>query len=195
MSEREAIQALADLTDVVPIPIEFKQPRGLASGINKNMPLGIRRDADSFAKVQVRRQLQEVRRRLEGYFGDVLNLGSGVDLGRRERLGEMGPGKRQNRDDATETWTSPHCCLLARSRTATDGRSERSRRNLRFGVQVDASIPQSGLLGGARIVQCEMILKSISFPMQDDPEIGILPRCEVDADSDEEYGSADAGSD
>src|ERR1017187_822726 len=46
-----------------------------------------------------------------------------------------------------------------------------------------------------RIVQCEMILKSISFPMQDDPEIGILPRCEVDADSDEEYGSADAGSD
>src|ERR1019366_9636013 len=50
-------------------------------------------------------------------------------------------------------------------------------------------------LPAMRIVQCEMILKSISFPMQDDPEIGILPRCEVDADSDEEYGSADAGSD
>src|ERR1017187_4710474 len=149
MSEREAIQALADLTDVVPIPIEFKQPRGLASGINKNMSLGIRRDADSFAKVQIRRHLQEVWLRLEGYFGNVLNLGSGVDLGRRESLGEMGPGKRQNRDDATETWTSPHCCLLARSRTATDGRPERSRRNLRFGVQVDASIPQSGLLGVA----------------------------------------------
>src|ERR1019366_3014780 len=111
---------------------------------------GIRRDPDSFAKVQIRRHFQEVWLRLEGYFGNVLNLGSGVDLGRRESLGEMGPGKRQNRDDATETWTSPHCCLLARSRTATDGRSERSRRNLRFGVQVDTSIPQSGLLGACR---------------------------------------------
>src|ERR1017187_2192294 len=57
------------------------------------------------------------------------------------------------------------------------------------------TLPYGFSRSGGRIVQCEMILKSISFPMQDDPEIGILPRCEVDADSDEEYGSADAGSD
>jgi hypothetical protein len=48
---------------------------------------------------------------------------------------------------------------------------------------------------GARIVQCKMILKSISFPMLHDPEIGILPPCQVDADSDEKHGSAGAGAD
>jgi hypothetical protein len=45
-----------------------------------------------------------------------------------------------------------------------------------------------------RIVQCKTILKWISFPMQDDPEIGTLPPCQ-DADSDGEYGSAGAGAD
>jgi hypothetical protein len=51
------------------------------------------------------------------------------------------------------------------------------------------------LISIARIVQCKMILKWSSFPMQDDPEIGILPRCQVNANSDGKYGSAGAGSD
>ena len=40
-----------------------------------------------------------------------------------------------------------------------------------------------------------MILKSIPSPIQDDPEIWDLPRCLVDADSHEEFGSADQGED
>ena len=39
------------------------------------------------------------------------------------------------------------------------------------------SIPSRLLTVRRRIVPCKMILKSISSPMLDDPEIGILPSC------------------
>src|ERR1035438_3127752 len=44
-----------------------------------------------------------------------------------------------------------------------------------------------------RIVQCKMILKHASFPIQSDPENSDLPRCQVDADSHGKRRSADAG--
>src|ERR1039457_2354392 len=95
---------------------------------------------------------------------------------------------------------NPSASSLRRGRASSLMRGSALRRlseALRLGLGGDTSsrVQRGAGSGPARIVQCEMILKSISFPMQDDPEIGILPRCEVDADSDEEYGSADAGSD
>src|SRR5205823_1835153 len=53
--------------------------------------------------------------------------------------------------------------------------------------------PENVIRNRHRIVQCKMILKSSSFPMQDDPEIGILPCGQLDANSDEEYRGASAG--
>src|SRR5262249_19194110 len=105
MSEREAIQTLTDLADIFPILIEFKQTRLLASGVDKNMPFGIRRNTNTFAKVQVGWKLQEVWRRIERYFGHILSLGASSLLGGCQiiDLREVGPGIQQRHYDEAGT--------------------------------------------------------------------------------------------
>ena len=56
----------ADLADVVSGPVEFEQPRPLASRVDEDVPFGIGGDADAFPKVEVGWKLQQVGDRLEG---------------------------------------------------------------------------------------------------------------------------------
>ena len=64
------------------------------------MSLGIRGDADAFAEIEVRRQLQEIRHRIEGNFRHVLSLGLRIHLRRRQILRELEPCTQDSDDQA-----------------------------------------------------------------------------------------------
>ncbi len=84
MREREAVQALADLADVLAGLIEFEQARVLAAGVNEDVALGVGGDADAFAQVQIGWKLQEVRHRIVGDLGHVLRFRLGLREGGRD---------------------------------------------------------------------------------------------------------------
>ena len=84
--EREAVEALADLAQVVALGVELEEARGLAARVDEDVSLGIGGDADAFAQVEVGRQLQEIRRRVERDLRNVLCFGAGVELRRRQAL-------------------------------------------------------------------------------------------------------------
>ena len=92
--ERKAVEPFADLAHVVPLRVEFEQARGLAARVDEDVSLGIGGDADAFAQVQVGRQLQEIRRRVERDLRNVLRFRPGVELRLRQalrrRLRELG---------------------------------------------------------------------------------------------------------
>ena len=97
--ELEAVEALADLPDERAVLIELEQPRVAAARVDEDVPLGIGRDADAFAQVQIGRQLEEVRHRL------VRDLGrGGFRLGaRRHLLCRRGDGQRSRPQEPVKT--------------------------------------------------------------------------------------------
>jgi hypothetical protein len=87
VSERPGVEILADLADEAAVTIELENLRrcgaegvgySAATRIDVDVALGVHRDARCLAQVHVRRQLDEVRNRLE------------VELWRRCRLRECG---------------------------------------------------------------------------------------------------------
>ena len=89
MREREAVESLADLAHERAVLIELEETRVAAARVDEHVPLGVGRDADAFAEVQVRRKLQEVRHRLERDLRYVLRLCLALRVARR---GEEQPG-------------------------------------------------------------------------------------------------------
>src|SRR5947207_14118693 len=101
MGERHPVAARAEFFDEGAGLVEFEQPRLAASCVHEHVPLRVGRDSDALPHVETRRQLEEVRNRIER------NL-------RRRRFGLGGPGdvlcegapaqQEQSRSDAdTET--------------------------------------------------------------------------------------------
>src|SRR5262245_44156478 len=75
MREFKAVVALADLLDEDAVPVELPQPRVCAAVIDEYVTFGIRGHADGFTERVARRNLQEVRNRCVGNFGNILRRG------------------------------------------------------------------------------------------------------------------------
>jgi hypothetical protein len=59
---------LTDFANEHAVLIELEQPRLAASRVDEDVPLGIGCDADPFAEIRVRRQLEKIRHRVVGNF-------------------------------------------------------------------------------------------------------------------------------
>ena len=81
--ELEAVQALADLAHERAVLIELEQPRVAAARVHEHVPLGVGRDADAFAEIQMRRQLEKVRHRVVRNLRNVLGLGLALSMERQ----------------------------------------------------------------------------------------------------------------
>ena len=132
--ELEAVDALADLADVGAVLIELEQPRVAAARVDEHVPLRVGGDADAFAEVEIRRQLEEVRHRGEGNLRDVLGLGFGL---REEN--SRAEARPHNRGQTTrhKRRRPPDCASLNRLRRSiyTDRRPSTNR----FGMPGRAS--------------------------------------------------------
>ncbi len=106
----EAVEALADLADEGALLIELEQPRVAAAREDEDVALRVARHADALAEVEVRRQLQEVRHRLER---DVGRRGVGGGA-RRHRLGRRRRGEHNGRSRQQKLHKPLHSCLRAR---------------------------------------------------------------------------------
>jgi hypothetical protein len=91
--ELEAVHALADLAKVSAVLIELEQPRVAAARVDEHVPLRVGGDADAFAEVEIRRQLEEVGHRREWNLGDVLGLG--FRLSEQDSRAEARPHNRR----------------------------------------------------------------------------------------------------
>src|SRR5262249_49273054 len=100
MGERPGVEVLADLADEVAVAVEFQDLRGggakrvgdrAAARIDVDVALGIRRHAGGFAEVHVRRQLDEVRDRIE------------LQLRRRRRLRKR--RRTEQHQESGEPWS------------------------------------------------------------------------------------------
>jgi hypothetical protein len=60
VSVYKAVEALADLAEVVPVLVELEEARPLAARVNEDVPLGIGGDADTLAEVEIGRQLKKL---------------------------------------------------------------------------------------------------------------------------------------
>ena len=67
--ELEAVDALADFADVVPVLIELEQAGVAAARVDEDVALRVGGDADAFAEIEVGRQLEEVGHRRMGMTG------------------------------------------------------------------------------------------------------------------------------
>ena len=100
MREDEPIEALPQLADERAGLVEFEKPCLPAARVHEHVSLGIGRDADAFAEVKARRQLEEVRDRVVGDLRNVLRLGFALSEGRR--------AAEERRDDEGERDGSLH---------------------------------------------------------------------------------------
>src|ERR1051326_2183108 len=86
VSEYKAVETLADFPDEGAILIDLKQARPLAPRVDKDVSLGVGRNADALTKKQVRGKLEEVRDRFVGNLGYVLDFGARGERSRRKVL-------------------------------------------------------------------------------------------------------------
>ncbi len=91
VGEHETVQSLTDLANEDAVLVELKQACFAAARVHEHVTFGVRRDADGFAEIEIRRQFEEIRNRIVGNFRDVLRLG--LALRRRGRA-----RKRNNAD-------------------------------------------------------------------------------------------------
>ena len=98
--ELDAVETDAPLLHEVAVRVELEQPGVAAAVVHEHVSLRVRRDADAFAEVEVRRKLEEIRHRRVRNDGNVFSLRFG--LGRQLRPSQ------QNDDHDTQGQSTPH---------------------------------------------------------------------------------------
>jgi hypothetical protein len=122
MTKHEAVEVLPDLPQVVAVLVELEIARLLGAGVDENMPLGVGRDPDAFAHIDVGGQLHEVGHHFERDVRRVLQrFRQESHLGGRQAARRLG-GASSSLGTARRCLAAGRRCLATgRRRLATAG--------------------------------------------------------------------------